>query len=173
MARYVVVPDDSRVVAITRRAASFSMVAGLDIRGGKNHYIRPEEVPSLLEDGYECLCWFRNPFDRLASTHRLFRHHYGSDEMWASVVLSERNPHWDTQLELHTFEGAFLPTIVHSFDDIGRTWEQELPGWTLGTEHMRRHGVTWDMVAEKLKPDTLAAIEQKYQEDLDYYEELQ
>ena len=177
--------NDKRIVCLIRRAASASMAVGLGAQGRHRtagvRYVKADAVLARRAEGWDVLAWFRNPKERIASMFTIFAHHYHTPERLAQVIIDgHKDPHWDLQLDLLTYDSVFLPTIVYKFDDLRETWRQEMAkgkskgrGKQLGAMH--RSGprrVTWDTVLEELAPPTKAKLQQYLQPDLDYDEGL-
>ena len=165
------------VVCLIRRAASFSMADGMGVTRGADgiEYVRAEDVLIRLSEGWDVVAWFREPRERMASMFRIFAHHYHTPERLAQVIIDgHKDPHWDLQMNILTYDTTFLPTIVYKFDDLRQTWKQKIgKGKQLGRIHQagpRR--VTWGTVLDELQPATKAKLQQYLQPDIDYYEGL-
>ena len=84
--------------------------------------------------------WIRNWRKRLESAFSFYRAvvknkgdiggiPVDSYESFIDHVLSVNGNHWDSQVELLTYKGLFLPTVCHRFEDINRLWGNYYTGF--------------------------------------------
>ena len=66
-----------------------------------------------------------------------------TDQSWRAFidyVLSANDPHWATQNSLLTFNGQFLPTILHRLEDLNSKWRNYVAfgqvGWVNSYCHL-------------------------------------
>lgn len=158
-----------KALCITPRVASSSMNQAMSRRAGKSdvHVIRPMEVVALRESGVQFVLWHRDPLDRLVSAYKMM----GADKPvdFAERVLTQQNKHWDTQEEIHSIDGLFIPTIVHPYEGLKQTWKSEFPGFPLGHLHKSEDTSTWEDLKAMIPASMVSDIEAKYAVDNAYH----
>ena len=98
------------------------------------------------------VAWVRDPMDRLQSAYTFFREmtkngpcgrdgfitkaHTKDWSTFVDLTLETPDAHWHPQVELLTFGDRFIPTEVHRFENIQKTWPwYGLLPWFNGTKH--------------------------------------
>lgn len=89
------------------------------------------------------VAWIRNPMERLISAYSFFyylneqngnkekvaqKEHTESWESFVDHFLSTPDIHWNSQKEILSLDGEYIPTISHRFEDIMKLWGNYLPG---------------------------------------------
>lgn len=87
------------------------------------------------------VAWIRNWEKRLVSAYSFFKTIVDNGgeissnaptenyEQFVDYILSAEDEHWLPQTELLTYQGAFLPTVTHRFEDINHLWGQYYDGF--------------------------------------------
>ena len=84
--------------------------------------------------------WVRHWQKRLTSAYSFYRALVESGSSIGDIpvdtyqafidhTLNTKGDHWDSQVELLTYNGVFLPTICHRFEDINEIWGQYRTGF--------------------------------------------
>jgi len=162
---------DGKIVCSSPRCASTTMAVSLDQRW--TDFTSHQTAETVDFEGKEVLMWLRHPFERLESTKKIFRSL--SPEIFGSQLLRRYDPHWEPQIDLHSFNGIFVPTTVMRFDTLMETWPQHFPDVKL-ERPLRQQPVVqrelWHVMAAAMPADMVAAIEAKYAADLALWESL-
>ncbi len=87
--------------------------------------------------------WVKNPLMREQSGYSFFhflnkrdmngrrtpnKEQTSSWEVFVDHFLSTPNKHWDSQTQMLTLDGKYVPTVTHRFEDIMELWETYIPG---------------------------------------------
>ena len=129
---YYFVKDHNKIVCSTLRAGSVSMRDSLDVLSPNSKVITlsKEQVLEKRQEGTHVLMWIRDPFERITSAYKLFKDAMTVEE-FADEMLRADNLHWMPQIEIHSYNGIFLPSRVYPFDRVAETWKEELPNYAL------------------------------------------
>lgn len=89
------------------------------------------------------VAWIRNPLERLVSAYSFFyylneqngnkekvaqKEHTQSWEAFVDHFLSTPDIHWNSQKEMLSLNGEYIPTVSHRFEDIMKLWGNYIPG---------------------------------------------
>jgi hypothetical protein len=157
------------MVCLTQRAGSTNM--GDALRSPDNMPLTRHEAKTLADTGIPVLMWIRNPYERFASACSLFGNGFENINHFARHAMLKRNAHWDPQVDLHTIDGKFLPTVIYSFDSIAETWPAELPDYPLADTPDCLRGHTWKELEPTMDPGIRAEIDRHWAPDLECYRE--
>lgn len=151
----------------------------------KNDRPSQDQVAQMACD---IVTWIREPFERLVCAFDMFKKgmrkiqfdKYLTPGEFVELILSGDNciygepvdHHWIPQTKLHTYQGRFLPTKVHAFDDLNETWPLEFPKiklWHLNSSIKR---MTVAEFMDHLSPGLVDQLEAYYASDTTLYSEL-
>ena len=146
----------SKAIVAIPRAGSTTMAMTCDSRFTGFH--QSNDVADL--EGLEVFAWIRNPYERLASTHRLFYSLTG--EEFGDRVLRNPDIHMTPQLELIPAGATLL-----KFEDINTTFSQHFPGVLMERTRERPQAPKrqWIDIAADMPAEMVAAIDAKFADD--------
>ena len=160
---------NNMVICTTPRVASTSMCFALDSERSHNDSksISTDRAIELKEEGLDVILWHRDPLERLASSYHLFGRK--SPEEFVDQVLSNVNIHWTPQIDIHTYDGVFLPTVTYKFEDLKETWNKELPDYSMYDFRRTPDRIKWPELSTLISSDKLILIEKKFEADINFH----
>ena len=155
---------NGQIICSTSRCASTTMALTLDQRFTDFNSHRGADTVDFT--GKEVFLWIRNPYDRLESTYKLFRSL--SPETFGAQILKRDDIHWIPQIDTHTVNGVFVPTVVMRFEDFATTWPQHFPDVVLdmARDHPQPKKVSWANLSAAMPAEMVAALDAKYAADM-------